>query len=347
MNPISAFFKAIRIQNLVIGVFTMYGIRYAVLIPLLEKVPYRFQQVLNINGQQVAQNHEKLFELQLTHLDFSLLVLSFLLLAAAGNIINDYFDLKIDRINKPDKMVIGRYIKRRVAMASHVIMNGFSVLLAGYVAWRAGSIEFALIQVICIIILWFYSTDLKRRFVWGNVSIAFVTALIPLSIAIYEIPPLVETSRGFLENNPQAYEQFQGLIYSILFWCMGFAGFAFLLTLAREITKDIVDQKGDMAYKCQTVPIVMGNKFSVRLVNSLYIITILGALAIQHYLLPDRLTLMYILFLLGPVLLLTFYLTARARTDAQFYFPAQMNKLATLVGIGYTLIVYYILTYQM
>lgn len=326
MNPIVAFFKAIRLQNLVVGALTMYGIRYGVLIPLV-----KIHSV----------------DLQLTHVDFALLVLSFVLIAGAGNIINDYFDLKIDRINKPDRIIIGRYIKRRVAMASHIILNGIAMVLAGYVAWRSGSIELALIHVILIGTLWFYSTDFKRRFVWGSLSIAFCTALIPFSIALFEIPPLVEAYTSFLEEHPQAYVHFQELIFSILYWCLGFSGFAFLLTFAREVTKDIVDQKGDIAYDCQTIPIILGTKKAVYIINSVYALVIVSVFAIQHFILPDKMTLLYIMFLLGPIILLSFYLTARARTDQQFYFPAQMNKLATVVGIGYTLVVYYILTFQM
>ena len=326
MNPITAYSRAIRFPNLVVIALTMYGIRYGVLIPL-------------------AKLHE--LELKLGHLEFSLLVASFVLMAAAGNMINDYFDIKIDRINKPDKIIIGRYIKRRVAMATHLILNGMAVICAVYAAIKAGSFELALIQVIIITTLWFYSTDLKRRLVWGNVAIAFCTALVPFSIALYEIPNLVTEYKPFLDKHPEAFIHFKAFLMTIIYWCLGFAGFAFLLTLAREITKDIVDQKGDFAYRCKTIPIVWGTKTAVYIINSIYVLTIIGAFTIQYFLLPDKMTLLYIMFLLGPILILCFYLTARARNDHQYYFPAQMNKLATVIGLSYTAIVYYIITFTL
>lgn len=323
MNPIIAYIKAVRIQNLAIIALMMFSLKWLILKPLLAI-------------------HE--VQSQISDLDFTLLTLSVMLIAGAGNIINDYFDIKIDRINKPDKIIVGRYIKRRVAMVAHMVMNGVAILLAGYVAYKAGVIELALIQVIWIASLWFYSTDLKRRFVWGNVIIAFCIGLVPLSVAFYEIPPLVASKQEFLEKYPQAYPYFRQLIYSILYWCLGYAVFAFLLTFSREITKDIIDQKGDLAYRCKTIPITLGTKKSKWIINLTYAAVIVLLFGIQHYFLNDKITLLFFILLITPTLLFTMYLTRSAQEIKDYYLPSLLNKITSVLGILYGIVVYYILS---
>ena len=63
------------------------------------------------------------FSLQLDNLRFFLLVLTTILIAAAGYVINDYFDVRTDRINKPDKVIIDSGIHRRSAIFLHSIFT--------------------------------------------------------------------------------------------------------------------------------------------------------------------------------------------------------------------------------
>ena len=87
------------------------------------------------------------FKLPISDFNFFLLVLSTVLIAAAGNAINDYFDLRTDRINKPDKIIVGRHIKRRVAMGAHLVMNMFGIAIGLYVAAKCFTWELCAIQV--------------------------------------------------------------------------------------------------------------------------------------------------------------------------------------------------------
>ena len=129
MNPVWAFLRLIRVQNLLIIALTQYLMRYCIVEPIAQLIG---------NGGVVD------VVLQLSNLDFFLLSLSTVMVAAAGNIINDYFDLRIDRVNKPEKIIVGRYIKRRVAMGAHLVINGIGLVLGAYVAFKAGHWELIL-----------------------------------------------------------------------------------------------------------------------------------------------------------------------------------------------------------
>ncbi len=323
MHPIVAFLKAVRSPNLFIIALLMYALRWLVLKPLLAL-------------------HE--LDLQINETDFALLVLSVILVAAAANIINDYFDLKIDRYNKPDKILIGRYVKRRIAMVSHLIMNGIALALAAYVAYKSGVIELALVHVIWIASLWFYSTDFKRKFLWGNIIIGFCTGLVPLSIALFEIPPLVANNQEFLLEHPQAYPYFKQLVFSVLYWCLGFSLFAFLITVAREMTKDIIDKDGDEHYGCETVPVVLGIRKTSYIINAIYLVILISIFTIQQLYLQDKYTLSYMAFVFAPILLWAMYLTAKGYNKTQFKLPALLNKIASVLGILYTGVAFLILT---
>ena len=104
--------------------------------------------------------------------NFLCLSLSTVLIAAAGYIINDYFDVKIDIINRPEKMVLEKRIPRRYGIIAHTVLNIVGLGLAAYVARQAGHYEWLILQVFCTVLLWFYSASFKRQFIIGNVVVA-------------------------------------------------------------------------------------------------------------------------------------------------------------------------------
>jgi hypothetical protein len=105
-------------------------------------------------------------------LKFFLLSVSTVMIAAAGYIINDYYDIKIDFINKTDRVVIGKSITRRYAILFHTILSGLGILIGAYVSLWIGAVN-----VISVFLLWLYSNLLKRLPFVGNLSVAFLTAL--------------------------------------------------------------------------------------------------------------------------------------------------------------------------
>lgn len=162
---------------------------------------------------------------------FGLLVLAALLVAAGGYIINDYYDVKIDAINRPDRLVIGRVVQRRVAMLAHLLLSSVGVLLAGALHPVLG-----LVTLGTALLLWGYSARFKRVALVGNLSIATLTAALVL------LPEL----QLQLERHDS---------HSVV-WPYALA--AFLLTVVREIVKDVEDMRGDAQHGCRTLPLVWG-----------------------------------------------------------------------------------------
>ncbi len=226
MKLLIAFLRLIRYPNLIYIALTQFLLQYCVVAPVLE-----------YNGEGPS----------LSWPSFFLLSLSTVLIAAAGNIINDYFDINIDIINKPEKMVLDKIINRRWAMAWHTIFNMAGVSIGFIVAWQIGHIYLGFTQVICSLILWFYSTSFKRQILIGNVLISLLTALAVVVVGFYE---------------KQIYESFEAIMSPTgrkLIQVIGvYALFAFVISLVREIVKDLEDMIGDAKDGCRTIPIVWG-----------------------------------------------------------------------------------------
>ncbi|MGB0403407.1 MAG: geranylgeranylglycerol-phosphate geranylgeranyltransferase [Salibacteraceae bacterium] len=328
MNPVIAFIKASRWQNMLMIALTMILTRVCVI--------YAFFDILT-PGINVPLNRG------LSNLDFSLLVVSSMLIAAAGNMINDYFDLKIDRINKPNKIIIGRFIKRRIAMVAHLTLSGIGVAIAAYLSYKIGIIELVFIQLIVVATLWFYSTDFKRRLIWGNLAIAFCVAIIPMVVWLFEILSMIHSNKTLIAEEVEAKAFFMQYAMVTLSWVGGLGAFSFVMTIAREITKDIIDIKGDEAYGCNTLPIKLGIVKSKNIVSAIYLIVLAGTLFVQQVFLPDNLTMSYIVIAIAPFILASLILTFKGKKTADFSTPSLLNKVASLMAVLYLIVVFYIL----
>jgi 4-hydroxybenzoate polyprenyltransferase len=196
----------------------------------------------------------------LTPLHFLLLCLSTVFIAAGGYIINDYFDIRIDVINKPDKVILERIIPRKQAIIMHSVLNAFALGAAALLAFPAGHPEWLLLQLACTGLLWRYSTHWKRQFMIGNVVVSLMTALTVVALIIYE-PALHRASRTLWVMYRFRLSPMTALAT--------LAFFAFVLTWMREIVKDMEDYKGDDAEGCVTMPIKWGLLASSRFVQVL------------------------------------------------------------------------------
>lgn len=282
--------------------FTQYMVRYCVLIP-----------TLNLQAHDLEYS---LLTVQMTEFDFFLLTLSTMFIGAAGYIINDYFDVSIDRINRPNSNVVGKSLKRRIAMISHIIINFIGVSLGIYLSWKYNFLRLgAMIFISAPLLLWFYSTNLKRRFLIGNLVIALLSGIVPMVVVLFEIPLIYKTFPNLISNNSL---DLSGILTVVQFIAL----FAFVTTLMREIIKDLEDYEGDIEYGCKTMPIVLGvapTKIILIIILGLVIMT-LGWLQYLQLKAEDWTSLIYFSVLLQmPLFYLTYrILTSKGKKDWRF-----------------------------
>lgn len=284
------------------------------------------------------------FSLQLNEFHFFLLVLTTVLIASAGYVINDYFDVKTDSINKPEDVVIDKVISRRSAIAMHTVMSTSGILLGVYLSWYVGVLPLSFIFFLCSGLLWFYSTTYKRQLLIGNLVVSFMIAGVPLLVAVYEIPLLNKEYGNIMLLNQVSFNY-------IFHWIAGFSFFAFLTNLIREIVKDTEDFEGDNAYGMNTIPIYFGIKYTKVIVGSLIVISIISIVLLMKYIVfsgesIDYLTAGYFtLFLIFPFIIL-FIRIIKAKSKDDYHKASSLLKFIMLTGIMYAFVVRYIVTYQ-
>jgi 4-hydroxybenzoate polyprenyltransferase len=268
--------RLVRMTNLVIVVLTQYFTRILLIGPRTE-------------WRSIVGN-----------VDMFVLSLSTVCIAAAGYIINDYFDIKIDIVNKPERVVVGRYLKRRWAMGAHQILNVMGAVLGLVV-----SPYIFLINVFSITLLWFYSERYKRLPFIGNFIVSLLTGLTLLILTVH-------------------YPANRHLVFI-------YAVFSFFISLIREIVKDMEDIKGDEAHGCRTLPIIWGIR---RTKNFLYLVLtfFVFTLFVMAHALENNLLVMLFFLLLFPVSWLTFKLS-KADTRRDFREISSLCKIIMLLGL--------------
>ena len=324
MKNFLQFVKLTRPLNLFIIALTMWLMRYYVLRPMVE-----------VNG----------LHLQLSHFNFFLLILSTVLIAAAGNVINDYFDQKTDRVNKPKDIIVGVHVKRRVAMAVHQLFNLVGLALAVFVAYRIGMWKLSILSFFAAGSLWFYSVQFKKDLIIGNVIIAFLAGLVPLLVGIYEVPLLIKTygkevvdAYAISRPTEDPSDYFRYMFYFIF----GYSLFAFILNLIREIQKDMADIKGDNRIKARTIPIVYGLKKTKILTAILIVGTMISLVFLQQKVVSDVYSFIYLIVAILIPLAISLWYNHRAVKRPQFVKAGNFLKLAMLGGILYSIVHYYI-----
>lgn len=200
--------------------------------------------------------------------DFGLLVLSTLLIAAGGNIINDYFDVKADRINKPNRLIITKAIKRRWAIVSHWAFNFLAFFIAIYLCWKHETIWYVVIHFTSITLLWWYSAALKKVAVVGNIVISILTVLVIHLTVLFTVKV---NSLDLI--NQVLFERKDSLFDISVFWIVFiFMLMAFIQNLSRELVKDIEDVKGDKLIYAKTLPMIIGENRTLKIVGFLLIL---------------------------------------------------------------------------
>ncbi|MDB5196433.1 MAG: ubiquinone biosynthesis protein UbiA [Flaviaesturariibacter sp.] len=296
MKLTTAFFQLIRWQNLVFIVITQVLFYYCVFLPL-----YPDQQ----NLQQL-----------------SWLIIASVFIAAAGYIINDYFDLNIDQVNKPQKNVLNNVINRRWAILWHLGLSLAGILATALaVGWHKWYLIIA--NLVVVVLLWLYSTSFKRKALIGNIVISLLTAWTILILFFSEVP----FAAAFGSADSVAIKFFRVTFL--------YAGFAFIITLIREAVKDIEDIEGDRRYGCKTLPIIAGVT-ATKIYTTVWIVVLAAALIIlQLYVLQFGWwwpVLYSVAFVIIPILYL-FRQHYGASSTADFAKLSRLTKLIMLTGI--------------
>lgn len=304
MNLFPAFLRLIRWINLLFIVLTQCLFQYAIVLPLFRK-------------KNLAPVLDPFY--------FSILVVSSVLVAAAGYIINDYFDLNIDRINKPDKLVVDKIIKRRWTILWHWGLSFLGILFGFFIGWKIGVFWLGFANAACVLALWLYSTSFKKQLLTGNILISLLTAWVVLVV-------------GFVTHykvilNPGDYPGFE--TFKLLRFTFLYAGFAFIISLVREVVKDVEDMEGDGRYGCKTMPIVWGVHVSKIFAGTWLVVLIAALFIVIAYVLQFRwwFTAIYCLLMVTIPSLIVLRKLIRATTVMDFHRLSSMIKIIMLTGI--------------
>lgn len=314
---------------MLIVILTMFLMRYAVIEPLLGEAGV---VLLQGSGEETPMT------VQFSLFNFILLVAATVFITAGGYVINDYFDIKTDLINK-GKVIVGTRIQRRQAMMLHNVFNLTGVAIGFYISWRSGYFWLGMMFLIVSGLLYFYSASYKRQFLIGNIIVAVLTAMVPLLVVFYEWPALYR----YYSVNATTVPELSFLFY----WIGGFAFFAFITTLTREIIKDIEDFEGDVAYGRNTVPVVTGILTSKIITVILIVLTIALLYLAWYMFLFDKVTLLYISAAVVMPLIFVIFTVFRSTDRKQMHQASRMMKIVMLSGIFYSVVVKILITWNL
>ncbi|MCS6991621.1 MAG: geranylgeranylglycerol-phosphate geranylgeranyltransferase [Chitinophagales bacterium] len=262
------------------------------------------------------------------------LIVATVLVAAGGYIINDYFDVSIDTINRPGKVVIDRSIPRRLALLLHQLLTWTGVAIATAVSWQAGNPKLMLVHVLAAAMLWLYSAAYKRKALAGNLVVALLTALVVALMPLYE--------RQLFYPSTVEGRQAARTILIIVFY---YFSFAFLVSLVREWVKDLQDMEGDRRFGSRTLPLLWGQKrvrwLSILLLGG--IIFMIGAIQLMQIKGKDYASAFTLLVMLQLPLVATVYMLVHARQPSQFRLAGNLLKWVMFMGV-LTMLYFYLVT---
>lgn len=300
MKLITAFLRLIRWPNLVFIALTQVLFEYCI----YERV---FSKELQIPAT------------------FYLLIMASVLIAAGGYIINDYFDLDIDQINKPEKVVVNSMINRRWVIFWHMFLSLIGIYCTMLALHFTEYWHLILANMCSVIFLWIYSTSLKKQLLIGNVLISLLTAWV-IGILYFSKYPLTD----FPSSNYSSNQNVRFFRLSVLY-----AGFAFVISLIREVVKDLEDMEGDRKYGGRTMPIVWGVNASKVFISVWLIVLITTLVIVQLYVIQLGwwFSILYCLILIVAPLLYVFKKLFSAYTASDYHHLSIIIKMVMFTGI--------------
>lgn len=306
INNMIPVLKALRIPNLIIIVLTQVLLRFYIIEPILKE-----------SGAMPA----------LSLANFFILVLIFVLMAAAGYLINDFYDIEADRINKPKKALIGRDIITITAKIIYAVFNIIAIALGFYLALEVNYFQLGFVFVAIILMLWYYSARYKRMVFWGNLVVAVLLGFTVFAVWLFEF--------FALRNNYEDFIQVIKAIQKIQYFIWGFAWFAFITTLIREMIKDIEDIEGDRKVGYNTMPVALGIKNTRYVIAFVMFIALSTLIFVVYWLFMHNFTwaFWYLLITVITLMIYTLYKVLTAKEKKDWSFAGNLMKVIMVAGI--------------
>ena len=251
----------------------------------------------------------------------TLLIASTLCLAAAGNIINDIYDVETDLVNRPDKVIVGKKVSEKTTYNLFIAFNVIGILIGFYLSHLVGRSGFFALFVIISALLYVYATYLKQTLLIGNIVVSLIVALSILIVGLFELLPAITP-----QNQPT-----QLFFFKIL---LDYALFAFVINLVREIAKDMEDIDGDHKAGMNTLPIAIGRERASKVLFALTLLPLFGIVYyVMTYMYKQPIALGYFLvFVVAPLLYITIK-SFSAKTKKDYHHISTMHKLVMLFGM--------------
>jgi len=292
----TAFLKIMRWPNVLMTILTQLVIIYGLLIPY---------------GVDPALNWWQLL----------LLITATGLLTASGNVINDIYDVAIDQVNKPEKLLVSKSISEKNAYNLYFILTILAVL-CGFVL--SNSINKPILSSIFIgvaFVLYLYASSLKAMLLIGNVVISLLVALVILITGIFELFPSI---------TPENQLAFKFLMERLL----EFGLLAFLINLVREWVKDCEDVNGDKVGGRNTLAIALGRTRAAKFIAvfTMGIVILLGWYVYEYIYLNNIATYYFIFLVIGPLVFVMIKLWT-AENQEEFHLLSSVLKVVLLLGI--------------
>lgn len=296
MPSMIKFFNLIRWKNLLLIILVQALIKYA----LFES----FNITLALNDFQ-----------------FFLLVVATICIAAAGNIINDIYDVETDTINKPEKVIIGVHVSEKTALNLFLVLNVIGVGLGFFLSNTIDKSGLATVFVIISALLYLYANYIKQIFLLGNILISLLVALSIILIGLFDLLPAITASNRLLYSD----------IFRIV---LDYALFAFMINLLREMVKDIEDVNGDYKAKMKTLPIVLGRDRATMIT---FAISFIPLLLVVNYIVSNIYNYMiaviyFLIFVVAPMIYFTIKIFSAEKKE-EFHYLSNVLKLIMLLGV--------------
>lgn len=228
------------------------------------------------------------------------LVLATVCVVAGGYIINNFYDAKADRINRPLKSNLDSYVKQETKLTLYFVLNFLGFLFGWLVSWRA-----ALFFAVYIFGIWFYSHKLKKYPLIGSITATILTIL-PFFVVFVH------------------YKNFSKVIFV-------HALFLGLVIMVRELVKDLENIQGAIVNNYKTFPVVYGEKKTKQLIVLLLLLTLIPVAILFNY--PAIEYMKYYFYLAGLVLFFVGFYLQKATMKNQYRLLHNVLKILLLVGV--------------